>query len=271
MCKRHVLSVLFTLFCLCAIPSTAFSAPGISPGIPEPGRQDVIVQLFNWPFSAVTEAMPQLKAGGYGFVLISPPQKGLENGRWWGRYQPKDFSVLESSLGDEASFREMACTARENGLVIMADAVINHTGTGTAICSQDGLSVTQVSVPGFSPSDFHPPGASHDEKDQWLFGMPDIATDRPETRKKLASYLRLLLDLGAGALRVDAAAHIPPAELQAIIQDTGSSNPPYVIGEIARTEYADFKDYLSQCPDMDFYDFPLPQGPSAAHGRSPAI
>src|SRR4051812_44768719 len=97
------------LLVICGEPGLrAVPAPINLSALPEPDNRNVIVQLFNWPFRAITRAMPQLRAAGYSHVLVSPPQRSNERVReWWGRYQPIDFSVIAGPLGTEAEFRAM--------------------------------------------------------------------------------------------------------------------------------------------------------------------
>ena len=89
------------LLVICGEPRLRAVPPRVSmPALPEPDNRNVIVQLFNWPFHAITTAMPQLRAAGYSHVLVSPPQRSNEHvPEWWGRYQPIDFSAIEGPLG----------------------------------------------------------------------------------------------------------------------------------------------------------------------------
>ena len=65
-----------------------------------PRAREVIVQLFNWPFTKITDALPELKRLGYSHVHVSPPQQSNERVlTWWGRYQPVDFSFIKGPLG----------------------------------------------------------------------------------------------------------------------------------------------------------------------------
>ena len=54
--------------------------------------------------------------------------------------------------------------------------------------------------------------------------MPDIATDNPSTQDKIAGYLKNLMSMGVDGFRIDAAKHMQPSDIQAILGKAG--NPP---------------------------------------------
>src|SRR3712207_2390049 len=98
-------TVLLLGSCLLAASPASAEVSGIASGIPEPEHRNVIVQLFDWPFTKIEAAIPKLRALGYSHVHVSPPQQS--NGQipeWWGRYQPVDFSVIAGPLGNEDEF-----------------------------------------------------------------------------------------------------------------------------------------------------------------------
>ncbi len=90
---------------------------------------------------------------------------------------------------------------------------------------------------GFGPSDFHycgtnPGGGgttpnnipdSAYNNDAWqvrnceLVNLSDLKTDNNYVRERLAAYLDYLVSIGVGGFRIDAAKHMEPADIQAII------------------------------------------------------
>jgi len=56
------LSIVVYVFLIPRILSAEVS--GVAPGIPEPDRRNVIVQLFNWRFTDIEEVIPRLKELG---------------------------------------------------------------------------------------------------------------------------------------------------------------------------------------------------------------
>ena len=156
------ISWLILFWCWALYPTRA-DVDGIAPGVPEPKGREVIVQLFNWPFTKITETLPELKRLGYSHVHVSPPQESNERVlTWWGRYQPVDFSFIKGPLGTEEQFQEMNAVADALDIKIIADVVLNHTidlndvpKTSVTFDPTTGEMIS-YKFPLFRPSDFHP-------------------------------------------------------------------------------------------------------------------
>ena len=61
---------------------------------------DVIMHAFNWKYADVTAKASDIAAAGYKVVLISPPLKS-SGSEWWARYQPQDYRVIDTPLGNK--------------------------------------------------------------------------------------------------------------------------------------------------------------------------
>jgi alpha-amylase len=218
-----------------------------SPPATSDGRS-VIVQLFMWKWTDVAaECTNVLGPKGYGAVQISPPQENIvlpsRNYPWWQAYQAISYQ-LASRQGTRAQFAAMVQTCHNAGVKIYADAVVNHTaGTwpddtkGSA-----GSSFTHYNYPGiYQTQDFHHCGRNGTDdisnwNDAWevqnceLVDLADLATGTDYVRTRLAAYLNDLLSLGVDGFRVDAAKHIPDADLAAIEAKLNGS--PYVYQEV---------------------------------------
>ncbi|MEU6037539.1 alpha-amylase family protein [Actinomadura sp. NPDC047616] len=214
------------------VPSPAAAAP--------PGDRKVIVQLFQWKWSDVAEECENvLGPKGFGAVQISPPQEhvvlpnaGQGGYPWWQDYQPVsypkgDFAKLTTRRGDVNAFRDMIARCHASGVKVYADAVINHTtgsagGTGSAGTRFTG----KYTYPGtFSDADFHTCRRDiGDYQDRWevqnceLASLADLKTeDAGYVRPTLGGYLKDLASLGVDGFRIDAAKHIPAADIAAIL------------------------------------------------------
>jgi alpha-amylase len=232
------------------------------PARPEPDNRNVIVQLFNWPFRAITTAMPQLRAAGYSYVLVSPPQRSNEHVReWWGRYQPIDFSVIDGPLGTEAEFRTMNVEADRRGIQILVDVVGNHTIDITEMPSSDfvrlrGDEIVGERFPQFDPGDFHRRCAVDDQNPPsltqcWLSNnLCDLKTETSKVRAVLHRYLLKLVSLGVDGFRFDAAKHIDPAFFAEVLRDLPNA---YAFGEVITSSARS----MPRIDALDFYDFPL--------------
>ncbi|MEU9316650.1 carbohydrate-binding module family 20 domain-containing protein [Streptomyces sp. NPDC048295] len=185
-----------------------------------PGDKDVTAVLFEWKFDSVAKACTDsLGPAGYGYVQVSPPQEHIQGSQWWTSYQPVSYRIA-GRLGDRASFANMISTCHSAGVKVVADSVINHmsagSGTGTG-----GSSYTKYDYPGvYSAADMDDCTAQISNyqdranvQNCELVGLADLDTGEEYVRGRIAGYLNDLLSLGVDGLRIDAAKHMPAADL----------------------------------------------------------
>jgi alpha-amylase len=235
--------------------------PGVAAGIPEAERRNVIVQLFNWKFNDITDAIPNLKSLGYSHIHVSPPQESNEFvWQWWGRYQPVDHSTIAGPLGTEAEFEEMNEVADAHDIQIVVDTVFNHTVDVTEqpdppFLELSGNVVSGEKFPQFEPEHFHPRcPTEQNEQTCWLSNnLADLKTTDPTVRSRAKEYLQKLQALGVDGFRFDAAIHVEPefySDVLAAVPDT------YAFGEIIKDRPSHFSAWIA-VSEMDYYDFPL--------------
>ncbi|MFF0225573.1 alpha-amylase family protein [Streptomyces sp. NPDC004629] len=185
-----------------------------------PGTKDVTAVLFEWKYASVArECTTALGPAGYGYVQVSPPAEHIQGGQWWTSYQPVGYRIA-GRLGDRTAFQNMVNTCHAAGVKVVVDTVINHmsagSGTGTG-----GSSYTKYDYPGlYSVHDFDDCTAQiSDYRDRWnvqhceLVGLADLDTGEEYVRKTIAGYVNDLIGLGVDGFRIDAAKHIPAADL----------------------------------------------------------
>lgn len=184
------------------------------------------------------------------------PQNGELN-PWFFMYQVVSYK-LSSRMGTRDQLRKMINTCRAAGVRVYADAVINHmTGGGNDrwdqhISSQcatwgsksssggspyythdfmdhnspathDRPGLEYPSVP-YNPTDFHCERSLNSWTDPfilnhgWLVGLADLDTEKEYVRERIASYLVDLIGIGFSGFRIDAAKHIYPESLAAILR-----------------------------------------------------
>ena len=222
-----------------ALAPAATSATRKATGkVQEPG---VTVSLWEWSWPSIAAECPRLDRLGYDGVQVAPPQDSVRrtstgNGSdayvhpWWEVYQAADYG-LTSRMGDEREFRSMVRACRKAGVKVYVDAVINHTTGNQGTTSYGGKTFSAYTYPdaGYVPTDFHytvgacPTAGGIDDfnnKTQvWncnLVGLEDLRTETPKVRRTLAAYLNTLIGYGVSGFRVDAAKHMPQADLDAI-------------------------------------------------------
>ncbi len=198
---------------LVAPTGTAQAAP--------PGDKDVTAVLFEWKFDSVaTECTRTLGPAGYGYVQVSPPQEHIQGSQWWTSYQPVSYKIA-GRLGDRTSFANMVNACHGAGVKVIADSVINHMasagGTGTG-----GSSYEKYNYPGtYSGADMDDCrtqiGSNYGDRANVqnceLVGLADLDTGEDYVRGRIATYLNDLLSLGVDGFRIDAAKHMPAADL----------------------------------------------------------
>lgn len=208
---------------------------------PQPGG--TYVHLFEWAWPDVArECESFLGPAGYAAVQLSPAQEHVTGEQWWTRYQPVSYR-LESRGGTRAQFEDMVRRCRAAGVDVYADAVINHmsgVGEGVGVAGSAYGRYEYPAVP-YSYDDFHHCDRYGDDdirnyQDAWevrnceLAELSDLNTSDEAVQKKIAVYLNDLLDTGVAGFRIDAAKHMEPADIAAILGNL--KEHPFVVQEV---------------------------------------
>jgi alpha-amylase len=193
-------------------PTTAQASP--------PGTKDVTAVLFEWNFASVAkECTSTLGPAGYGYVQVSPPAEHIQGSQWWTSYQPVSYRIA-GRLGDATAFQNMVNTCHAAGVKVVVDTVVNHmsagSGTGTG-----GSSYSKYSYPGlYSSYDMDDCTSAITDytnranvQNCELVNLADLDTGEEYVRATIAGYMNGLLGRGVDGFRIDAAKHIPAADL----------------------------------------------------------
>jgi alpha-amylase len=203
-----------------------------------------MVHLFEWTWPDIAlECENVLARTGYVAVQVSPPQEHVvfDHHPWWQRYQPVSYQLVSRS-GDRVQFADMVARCNAVGIDIYVDAVVNHmagvdSGTGSA-----GTQFTHYEYPGlYGYDDFHHCGlapfddiADYNDPNQVrtceLVNLADLDLSRDNVRANIVAYLTDLIDLGVAGFRFDAAKHMHPDDLAAIIAQLPGD--PYIYQEV---------------------------------------
>ncbi|MBD9730890.1 alpha-amylase family protein [Streptomyces sp. H28] len=211
-----------TLSGVAALAAAALVMTPTSASASPPGSKDVTAVLFEWNFASVArECTTTLGPAGYGYVQVSPPAEHIQGPQWWTSYQPVSYKIA-GRLGDRTAFRNMVNTCHAAGVKVVVDTVINHmsagagNGTGTG-----GSRYGKYDYPGlYSSYDFDDCTSQiTDYRNRWnvqnceLVGLADLDTGEEYVRRTIAGYMNDLLSLGVDGFRIDAAKHMPAADL----------------------------------------------------------
>jgi alpha-amylase len=224
--RHHRLAALAAAAALAVTGLVAAAAPSAATA-PVHAKGDVILNMFQWTWKSVAAECPaSIGPAGFGYVQVSPPQEHVTGSQWWTSYQPVSYKI-ESKLGTRAEFKAMVDSCASAGVGVIVDAVVNHT-TGADRSSGTGVAGTPYgidSAPGvpYGYDDFNTCRtdiANYSDRYQVqncrLSSLQDLKTGSDYVRGKIAGYLNDLIGLGVSGFRIDAAKHIPAADLQAI-------------------------------------------------------
>ncbi|XP_065569326.1 alpha-amylase 4N-like isoform X2 [Artemia franciscana] len=232
----------------------------------DPGRT-TMVHLFEWRWDDIADECERfLGPKGYGGVQVSPINEniighaGSVQRPWWERYQGVSFNIITRS-GDEGAFRSMVQRCNNVGVRIYVDAVFNQlagggwTGT-TGGSSYDAGGPSYPAIP-FGPNDFTPcsecPNSSCDIGNSYdnpnavrncrLSGMPDVRQGSDYVRGKLLEFFNKLVEMGVAGFRFDAAKHMWPGDVKAIVDSMPSTSfgKPFIFQEVIDLGYEPIK------------------------------
>ncbi|MET0319502.1 MAG: carbohydrate-binding module family 20 domain-containing protein [Duganella sp.] len=239
--RRHITRIL----CAAGLIGAAATAPAHAALNPA----DTSVQMFRWKWNDIArECTSWLGPQGFCAVQVSPPTAAASLGTWWDVYQPVNFTSLKSNMGTEAEFKAMVNTCHAAKVRIYVDVVVNHVAAGAGTATDGSTwNSTSLTYPFFSASDFHPacdiaggdygaPGNRNNVMVCRLSGLPDLKTEGSYVQGQVKTYLNKLVALGVDGLRFDAAKHMQPADIQAIMggvtQTTTSGEKLWVTQEV---------------------------------------
>ncbi len=80
---------------------------------------NVILHAFDWKYADIARRAKEIHELGYGSVLVSPAMKSANDARWWQRYQPQDYRVIDNALGDTQDFIHMVRELDRFGVLVI--------------------------------------------------------------------------------------------------------------------------------------------------------
>ncbi|MFB8792113.1 MAG: alpha-amylase family glycosyl hydrolase [Potamolinea sp.] len=243
---RRSLQSILRLCIVCVLAYSLTSACHATSGL----ETGVIYQAFNLPFQEVKAKLPELQKQGFTYIQVSPPQKSNPAFDWWARYQPLDYTVIESPLGSEKELKKLIDSAHKHKLKIIIDVVLNH-------MANYGDYAKTLKYPRFSPQDFHPKNCidynnRFSVTHGWLnCDLPDLNTASTYVRNEAKNYLKKLLLLGADGFRLDAAKHMEPEDFREVLKVVPSDK--FVYGEVIGQNIEESKEYIGIFAVTDFH------------------
>lgn len=254
---------------------------------------NVILHAFDWKYADIARRAKEIHELGYGSVLVSPPMKSANDERWWQRYQPQDYRVIDNALGNTQDFIHMVNELGRFGVLVYADVVFNHMANEAHMRpdlqypSKEILQEYQknpekyqalklfgdLSEPLFTEEDFVKAFGIKNWKDKWQVqngritggpadpGLPTLRVCDHVVEQQRA-YLKALKKIGVKGFRIDAAKHMTLEHLKLVWTDDITQDV-HIFGEIITDggatveEYQLFLEPYLQETRLGAYDFPL--------------
>ena len=209
--------------------------------------KNVGMQMFGYNWNSLkNECAESLGPAGVDWILVDPPSDHIVGTQWWIHYQPTNYDII-GDHGNRSEFKAMVAACKSAGVSVLADVVFNHMagGSGDSFGGKpygDNLTFGDL----YTSQNFHEGLSANDEHfcdydisnwdEPWertncrFPGLPDLATEQDWVRTKIADYLKDLQSLGVAGFRFDAAKHVDPLDIKAILGKLDKS--PFVIQEV---------------------------------------
>ncbi|MCG6306246.1 alpha-amylase family glycosyl hydrolase [Vibrio vulnificus] len=256
-------------------------------------KANVILHAFDWKYADIAKQAKKIQELGYGSVLVSPPLRSAKSPKWWQRYQPQDYRVIDNALGNTTDFQNMVTELQHCGVWVYADVVFNHMANEAkqrADLNYPSKSVLEeymcdpeyyesqrlfgdLSEPLFTEEDFVEAFGIRDWKDKWQVqngrisggptdpGLPTLRVHEHVITQQ-RHYLMALKAMGVKGFRIDAAKHMTLEHIKQVWTEDITQGM-HIFGEIitdggaTEEEYELFLQPYLQETRLGAYDFPL--------------
>ncbi len=168
-----------------------------------------IIQCFNWRLVDIIPELEKIKEQGFDAIQINPIQRLKLDGlrEWWMSYQPVGFEI-GNYFGTKDDLIMLCNACKQVGLLVFADAVINHVGSKEEGSLEPHPRVDEElrNNPAYwrikkNVSDWQ----NRDEVIHYCMGLPGLNLYHPEVEDRIVSFLKELIACGVSGFRFDAA------------------------------------------------------------------
>ncbi len=168
-----------------------------------------IIQCFNWKLQDIIPEVGKIKEQGFDAIQINPIQRLKMDGlrEWWMSYQPVGFEI-GNYFGTREDLMILCKECSEVGLLVFADAVINHVGSKEEGSLEPHPRVDENlrNNPEYwrikqNVSDWH----NRNEVITHCMGLPGLNLYHPEVENRIVQFLKDLIACGVSGFRFDAA------------------------------------------------------------------
>ncbi|MEH7884476.1 alpha-amylase family glycosyl hydrolase [Bacillus sp. JJ1609] len=202
-------------------------------------------------FQGIIDRLDYIKDMGFTAIWLTPVFDNADKG--YHGYWIKDFYKTEEHFGSVDKFKELVKEAHKRDIKIILDFVVNHV-------APDHEWVNDPAKKNW----FHEKRDIIDWNDQnqmennWLYGLPDLAQENPETRKYLLDAAKWWIEeTDIDGYRLDTVRHVPVDFWSEFSKEVKSVKKDfYLIGEVWSSDPNYIAKYDKAGID-GFVDYPL--------------
>ncbi len=204
----------------------------------------------------IRQKLPYLKKMGITKIWISPvftaaSQKFFGNAAFHA-YWTYDLSSIDAHFGTEADLKQLAAEAKNYGIAIILDFVVNHVGYGSPLVEN-------------KPAWFHPALTIEDWNDpkqltdRQVHGLPDLDQNNPEVYNYILNAAEKWIQIpNIAGLRLDAVKHVETSFWQKFNLKLRSERPNLILlGEYFDGDPKKVDDIQKAGKFTHMFDFPL--------------
>ncbi|WP_210364618.1 alpha-amylase family glycosyl hydrolase [Bacillus sp. REN3] len=202
-------------------------------------------------FQGIIDELDYIKDMGFTAIWLTPVFDNVDKG--YHGYWIKDFYKTEEHFGSVDKFKELVKEAHKRDIKIILDFVVNHVGP-----EHEWLNDPAKNDWFHLKKDIMDWNDQDELENNWLYGLPDLAQENPETRKYLLDAAKWWIEeTDIDGYRLDTVRHVPVDFWEDFSKEVKSVKDDfYLIGEVWAKDPNNIAKYDKAGID-GFVDYPL--------------
>ncbi|MEG6615652.1 glycoside hydrolase family 13 protein [Peptococcaceae bacterium 1198_IL3148] len=214
----------------------------------------VCYDFFGGNLLGVIKKLPYLKELGINVIYFNPIFEAPSNHK----YDTADYKKIDPMYGDNNTFHELCCQAKQLGIAIILDGVFSHTGSNSRYFNKEGQ-YPDLGAYQSQKSPYYPWYIFKNYPDEYqcwwgIDTLPNVNEMEPSYQNFIIydqdSVIRYWMKLGAKGWRLDVADELPEQFIKGIKQVMQQTDPESIlIGEVwedasRKISYGKMRHYL---------------------------